>query len=475
VRDNGDSGLVNWTINLAGDSTGSTVTDAGGNYSFANLKPGSYTVSEQAQAGWSQTFPLNNASYNIIVPSGLDTSGLDFGNHYAPSIDYPVIPGWNLLSLPLTILNSQYDSLYPFANSKPYIYDNVYKNIDTIPNGVGYWIKFPSLQNITLQGNVRITDTLNLGAGWHMIGTLTYPVSLTNIIQEPDSLISSSFYSYDGGYHSATDSLYPHQGYWAKTKSSGKLILNTTGQNISLSRFRTANEFLSGLNNITIKDQQGSSQTLYFGNDHKLLEKTELFELPPPAPSGLLDARFSTGTFAASSRANENLLINLRGGSYPLLISWDIKDANVPYVLSSEKNRGIGWSQGLSNKGRMSLDNPAITILHLQQKTEAALQPLPSVFALEANYPNPFNPSTTISYALPADAVVKIQIFNLIGQHIADLVNKAQPAGRYSITWDATSSVRLELPGGIYLYRLDAYPTDGSKPFSQMRKMVLLK
>jgi hypothetical protein len=89
---------------------------------------------------------------------------------------------------------------------------------------------------------------------------------------------------------------------------------------------------------------------------------------------------------------------------------------------------------------------------------------LPSGFALTQNYPNPFNPTTTFDFALPSASQVKIDIYNVAGQHVATLVDKFLPAGYYTASWDASAAAT-----GIYLYRLQA----GN--YSETRKMLLLK
>ena len=63
---------------------------------------------------------------------------------------------------------------------------------------------------------------------------------------------------------------------------------------------------------------------------------------------------------------------------------------------------------------------------------------LPARFALGPNYPNPFNPSTIIPYQLAASSQVRLEVFNLLGQRIATLVDEARPAGFHTATWHAT-------------------------------------
>lgn len=89
---------------------------------------------------------------------------------------------------------------------------------------------------------------------------------------------------------------------------------------------------------------------------------------------------------------------------------------------------------------------------------------IPTVFAVEQNYPNPFNPSTVINYQIPSSEFVSLKVFNVIGKEIATLINEVQPAGNYSVTFDADN-----LPSGLYLYRLEA------GKYSKTMKMMLVK
>lgn len=88
----------------------------------------------------------------------------------------------------------------------------------------------------------------------------------------------------------------------------------------------------------------------------------------------------------------------------------------------------------------------------------------PTVFTLHGNYPNPFNPTTTIKFDLASAARVELKVFNTLGQEVATLVNGRQQAGSYSIPFDASG-----LSSGVYICNLTA------NGFSESRKMVVLK
>ena len=79
---------------------------------------------------------------------------------------------------------------------------------------------------------------------------------------------------------------------------------------------------------------------------------------------------------------------------------------------------------------------------------------LPERFELGANYPNPFNPSTMIPYQLPVSMHVRLEVFNILGQRIATLVDGERPAGFHTASWDATDAAGEAMAAGVYLYRL---------------------
>ena len=94
---------------------------------------------------------------------------------------------------------------------------------------------------------------------------------------------------------------------------------------------------------------------------------------------------------------------------------------------------------------------------------------LPQKFALLPNYPNPFNPETTIAYQLPESAEVRLAIFNTRGALVRTLVNTTQAAGTYTVRWNGRNDSGAPAPSGVYFYRMTA------GEFSALERMVLLK
>ncbi len=94
---------------------------------------------------------------------------------------------------------------------------------------------------------------------------------------------------------------------------------------------------------------------------------------------------------------------------------------------------------------------------------------LPAGYALHENYPNPFNPATTITYELPVRAKVDIAVFNILGQRVRILVDEIKLAGPHSTSWDGTNNTGQKQPSGVYIY----HARFGD--FSAAQKMVLVK
>jgi hypothetical protein len=94
---------------------------------------------------------------------------------------------------------------------------------------------------------------------------------------------------------------------------------------------------------------------------------------------------------------------------------------------------------------------------------------LPTAFALEAAYPNPFNPMTTIAYALPQDADVRLAVYGVDGRLVRILVDERREAGRHEVVWQGDDASGRRVATGTYFYVIDA------DTFHDVRKMSLVK
>ena len=103
-------------------------------------------------------------------------------------------------------------------------------------------------------------------------------------------------------------------------------------------------------------------------------------------------------------------------------------------------------------------------------ETVASVENIPTDFELSQNFPNPFNPATTIRYGLPRDERVTLKIYNLLGKEVATLLNNERKlAGNYAAIWDGRNNRGEVVASGIYVYRIQAGNYHKSRP------MVLLQ
>ena len=104
------------------------------------------------------------------------------------------------------------------------------------------------------------------------------------------------------------------------------------------------------------------------------------------------------------------------------------------------------------------------SVMKVTAAVQAGFTTLPMTIFLRQNFPNPFNPSTTVEYTIPQQSFVTLKVFDLLGREVAVLVNEKKDAGRYSVLWDAA-----RLASGIYFYRLKA------GEFQETKRMSLTK
>ncbi|MDY0151709.1 MAG: C25 family cysteine peptidase [Candidatus Cloacimonas sp.] len=119
-----------------------------------------------------------------------------------------------------------------------------------------------------------------------------------------------------------------------------------------------------------------------------------------------------------------------------------------------------------NDQGNPSLVIP-ITLTSSSANADSGL--IPAVTALDANYPNPFNPETTIRYSTKAAGAVRISIYNMKGQLIRNLVNESKAAGYHRVIWNGQDERGAAVSSGIYFYRMDAVN------YSATKKMMLMK
>ena len=169
-------------------------------------------------------------------------------------------------------------------------------------------------------------------------------------------------------------------------------------------------------------------------------------ELPPLPPAGVFDIRF--GNNSSSISQEENYAVDIRGALYPVELILTGSPVN---IFADDKSDILKEGEKfLIKKGNISVSSANTEIL--------------DEFRLYENYPNPFNPSTTIRYDISQKTRVTLEVYNLLGEKLATLVDEIKEPGYHTATFNGDN-----LSSGMYMYKITA------GKFSATKKMLLLK
>ncbi len=410
--------------------------------------------------------------YIIYTPTrrGDDSSNIVFIHNGESSPDTLLVHGkgvinnitvsvqqrWNIISHPMFVPNDSVKKIYPgsiydyafsFSEASGYLQQSV------LEHGIGYWEKFPNNQHVTISGTPILTDSVDVTAGWNLIGSLSERI-LSSSIEPLSTSIQSPLYEFVNGYK-ITDTIKPGKGYWLNVSSDGLLILSAE----SFMRKREVKEVTAlqdvMSNSLFITDATGNSQQLYFDDEIPSGFDVNYFRLPPLPPDESFDVRFSSGRIfeILGEQTGKHSRILLSGVHFPLAVTWNMKkEMSVSLAIDGKRIP-------LTMSGTMNIENPSLIALVPGEPRTPTVS-----FHLEQNFPNPFNPVTRISYSIGTPGVVTLKVFDVLGQEVQTLVNAFQNSGTHEVEFDGSS-----LSSGLYSYRLV------TEKYTKTKRMLLLR
>lgn len=349
--------------------------------------------------------------------------------------------GWNLISLPVNEYHYTVLQLFNDAISNAYYYDGGYITKDTLVPGRGFWLKFNSTKSYLLPGQPLTGISIPVKQGWNLIGSLSTTIPVYSVQSNPNGIILTPFYGYNGGYFNSPN-LEKGKGYWVKVSQDGYLILNSTYKQ----SFLSSND--QKLNSIEIIDAKGNRSKLYLGN------LSYNGELPPVPPDEIFDIRFIDSKINSESETN---IIRLQSVTFPIIIklnSIENLDVELYDIVSNVKLGEINNQKDL----RLDRINGDKILIKFSKKYS---------FDLKQNYPNPFNPETEIQFSIPYKTMVTLKIYDILGQELATLVDEELERGSYTYKFDVGKIKKLS--SNILIYQMK------SGDFIKSRKMIYLK
>ena len=439
-RDSAKTDIV-WDLTFQPGSVGYPITFSWDSTSFPQ---GTFYLKDRINGSYVNVNMKNQSSYVLTNPVVTSLSI----NYKGVSSIVEVNNGWNIISVPLLAEDMSLSNLYPTATSLAYRYDGGYFSEDTLVGGVGYWLKFDANEEIQIYGLTQ-GDTVPVQVGWNMFGVYENDIPVTQLNTTPPGIIATYFFEYNDGYYIA-DTLNSGQGYWVRVTQNGVLNLNSGGLLKGEEQKQFA-EIDKNWGKIIITDNSGKSISL-FAADEKI--ESIFYELPPLPPTGIFDARYSSGKLLEDLSSEKTILIN--SDNYPITIKAD----GINLTIRDRMN-GKLLNEELQSGNEIKITNNKITSIEVSGRITGGL---PISYELYQNYPNPFNPTTKIKFAIPVESDVNLSIYNVLGELVTTLVNEQMKAGYYEYEFKASN-----LASGIYLYRF----TSGS--FIETKKMILLR
>ena len=458
TREYNEPGLAGFKIRLSGPKNDSTLTSSNGAYTFLGVPSGMYTVSEELQSGWVQTMPDSPKTYSIVMVTSGNFPNNNFGTMHLSAIRGMVFSDLNgngikdsgetsnraiLVRLSGAKADTTFtDSIgqYGFSNLMPGVYSVMEEPIS--PCSQSYPQALASY-TITIMGDTivlgcnfgnqgicnHIAVSCSMARGWNL---MSLPVFIWDGIKTSvlPGAISEAF-AYEGTYRSM-DIIQPERGYWLKFASDS--VYDFIGFPIVQESIAVA----TGWNLIGSLTTSIGVRT--FATEPEAMISSPVFGYQPASGYTSVD----------TIKPGKGYWIKVNTDGLLILSATAEKTAlhRINIVASDEQPP-----------------------LPPEDEITDATKFLPARFELLQSYPNPFNPSTTISYQLPVDSKVMLRVYNVLGQVEATLVNEMQSSGFKSATWNA-----IDIPSGIYFYRLDGVSmSDPGTSFTQIRKMILLK
>jgi|GEM_PF-2504633 len=396
-------------------------------------------------------------SITIIDPSIKDLEVI----YHQINLEHSVhlVDGWNLLSLPRVPVNAIASTIFPeVIDGSFFTYNGTYINTEILSPGVGFWLRTLNQTSQNVFGMPISQLYLELNKGWNLIGGLSNDFPISFIQDENEILENSIFFKFNNTYEVASI-IEAGYGYWVHVDNPGVIILNsnTAQENQVLASDELTNEFhhYATINYKNVEVTRTLSTNLNEKNIY----------MPPLPPGKAFDVRWLGGEMLLNN-SKGTLLINGLEDKYTLrLNTFNQENYNQKYeVVIYDKlgnSRNILVHNGESIPLSYSEEKVVIKIL---ADNASSSEELPEAIMLAENYPNPFNPTTKIRYGLPESAFVKLDVYNIVGQRVATLVNAEVQAGWHTVMFDGS-----RLSSGMYIYRLHV------GDFVQTRKMILIK
>jgi hypothetical protein len=389
-------------------------------------------------------------------------SSLSFGKSYI-NTELVADSDWSLVSIPLASGSVDADLATLFS------YENQYTVETSLVPGRGYWIKTRSfdVENYPVTGNGLEQAAIPLNAGWNLIGSLSDTIP-SGEISDPGNILSGApLFRFLNGRYETADRLIPGGGYWIHAEQPGEIEMqliqdpNPQGQaDYPESLLASVHEKSAGLfTESVIFRNTGNSLSLAIPEYSLRADERVGYLLPPIAPDTPLDIR--TSDDYSVIQFNSETILHLTADEFPVILEYDGETGTSGGYLSvkvqySDREIQSDLSVGQTVEIQEMPEYLSVMRISGEETVEDS--------ELIANYPNPFNPATTIHYRLQSTSHVKIEVFDVAGRKVGVLADGIMQSGEYRVQFNAQN-----LASGVYIVRFQ------NENNLDLRKITLIK
>ncbi|MBS4027639.1 MAG: choice-of-anchor D domain-containing protein, partial [Ignavibacteriales bacterium] len=409
---------------------------------------------------------------------------------------------WALMSIPYkpdnSIRNVLESQLPGSGKTKVFALENgSYKDITSSGSSYhltdGFWLKTVA-KNSSFDLNFGSGDliggdsyTITIPNGWSFIGSPFYPQEASWMpvnTQAGTSGIRVYKYAHEnkqwsGPIDPSIEKLQPFGGYavWNGTGNSATFTFHRGTSPTPLPEFQNGDGWFSMLN--------VGNTTLRIGQHKRASDETDVYDYPKPlsSPDVVDDEAYLSGKLWSDIKSSQQMNSQQMNGLKEWKVFINPKNSRSIFVNKLE-GLPADWKvvlRGIPNVGEVELTegetiqipkNISVSFVAeiIAGKSELVTNEIPKEFSLHQNFPNPFNPSTTISFNIvETQHTASLQIYDIIGREIATLFNGELQSGKYNFIWEGKNDNGETVGSGMYVARLQ------TKEFTKSIKMELLK
>jgi len=444
-------------------------------------------------AGGQEVFVYSVSDPGIIrVRIGTIASPLSYARTSYKMISVPL----NLDSAGLTsVLNDdfgQYDRrlwrVYRWEVGSYHEYDEIDSSFSP---GTSFWLISHEGKGFDVDGGLSVNSDTPLGitlqTGWNQIANPFAFRTMWDTTNLPAISLPVRFNGIE--YELPTSVLEPWEGYFVENTGTVPLTVLVQPREVPLGRMQGAPKEASDYELRFSTRLEGSEQAdsyNYIGVLHNATMGFDSRDYPEPPP---IEDRLRLSIVDGDRRFMRNTKSPTEEGHY-----WDMRltspeAGQVSVEMSHDGNLPDGFSVFVLDQDRfrvipveedffvIAIEQPSevhnirviLGTADFAEKNSGGIPLIPLEYQLEQNFPNPFNPQTTIRYQLSERTDVSLEIFNIVGQRVRTLVREEQVTGSYSVIWAGQNDAGNKVGSGVYFYRL--LTTD----FVQTKKLVLLR